>query len=775
MNKNNNSDDAMSYEIPDSPYKQTGLPLVEEKEMSCIGIMPMEKYPAQWCNSSKAFIGISDWQRFAKELPSEEQTSWWAETPSQNVGLCTGELSGVIALDYDYCPEMHEKIQAKVNKSPSGKVAKNGATYFYRYNGEQNKKWYHPENGEVVLELLSDGRQTVLPPSTHPDLMAYEWVGQSLLEIDIDDLPTLPTDFIEIVDEIVKGKNKNEKPTYTTVFKASEDDEQNIIEALKHIDADLPYPKWVKIAMAIHSWSKGTRFDIFHDWSKRGQKYTNEKDCQDKWDSFNLGRGTEIASLFWEAKSNGFVVSQQLVSDFELPEGFLENWTNNNAEIVEQEEQPKNVNMHIPPDIVANAPNLVGDIARWINDTAIYKQPELAMATAITLVGAIKGHLVKTETGLRTNIYMLGIAPASSGKGHGQHCSNLLLKRSKLDNLIGGKPVSDSGVLHMLEKGAVRICVWDEIGKAMQAFTNGNAQSFQAQILTLFMELFSSANTFYAGKEYAKKEGKENKRHDVQFPCLSLLGMTTKEPLLDALNYEMIADGFMSRFLAVEPREPYPKRNRGVKDFEPPESLIEDILALRAFYGDENLGKDNVAQVVPFTKEAKALMESIEDSYDDMKRDYDKSGKRGFPSLWGRASEHIAKIALTVSKGSYIQESDVLWASELVKASNANMIAISENIDRTEFGKNIDKLREKIDSLKTAMPLGTFRNRLRYVYKSSQEIDNAIKFLVDTGDAFIISEKSKNNHLVKKIAGKKLADMLKKDLADNPKGDSKKK
>jgi AAA domain/Bifunctional DNA primase/polymerase, N-terminal len=49
-----------------------------------------------------------------------------------------------------------------------------------------------------VLDLLAEGRQTVLPPSRHPSGCDYRWTGPDALEdVDPDELPELPADIIE--------------------------------------------------------------------------------------------------------------------------------------------------------------------------------------------------------------------------------------------------------------------------------------------------------------------------------------------------------------------------------------------------------------------------------------------------------------------------------------------------------------------------------------------------------------------------------------------------
>jgi len=95
---------------------------------------------------------IKNWSMFSKTRPSELLLdSWERKYPRHNIGLLTGELSGVIAIDID-----KDEALKKVPLSPVTKKGKKGETRFFRYNGEVNFKRH-----DLGIELLSNGNQTV--------------------------------------------------------------------------------------------------------------------------------------------------------------------------------------------------------------------------------------------------------------------------------------------------------------------------------------------------------------------------------------------------------------------------------------------------------------------------------------------------------------------------------------------------------------------------------------------------------------------------------------
>lgn len=75
-----------------------------------------------------------------------------------------------------------------------GRIGAKGIAYLVRLKGDGK---YRPlkvkgDDGYKVGEILCDNRFLVLPSTIHPDTgQAYRWVGQSLLEVDCNELPVV--------------------------------------------------------------------------------------------------------------------------------------------------------------------------------------------------------------------------------------------------------------------------------------------------------------------------------------------------------------------------------------------------------------------------------------------------------------------------------------------------------------------------------------------------------------------------------------------------------
>jgi hypothetical protein len=251
---------------------------------------------------SKKPYGITEWSKYSNELPKKEDLQSWARLEDANIGLVLGKASGVIGLDFDYDVDgYHDKIFSLLSGVDTvTKVGNKGCTMFFKYNGEKSKGW--SVKGERILDLLSDGRYTVMPPSVHPYGDVYKY--STLKDFD-DELPELPEDFIDNVDEMFKKQPSTEA-------RAVDIDVSEVKKALKYISSD-DYEDWTRVGMALKSSLDEEGFEVWDDWSRSSNKYSNEKENAVKWKSFK-GNGIELATLYWMAMQNGFQIEESKVN-----------------------------------------------------------------------------------------------------------------------------------------------------------------------------------------------------------------------------------------------------------------------------------------------------------------------------------------------------------------------------------------------------------------------------------------------------------------------------
>jgi putative DNA primase/helicase len=89
-------------------------------------------------------------------------------------------------------------------------------------------------------------------------------------------------------------------------------------DALACIPPDVERDAWARVAMAIKSeLSEGVAFDLWNEWSARGETY-DERNAIDTWRSIKAGGRTTIATLFGIAKEHGFTFPES--TEVQTPE-----------------------------------------------------------------------------------------------------------------------------------------------------------------------------------------------------------------------------------------------------------------------------------------------------------------------------------------------------------------------------------------------------------------------------------------------------------------------
>jgi len=117
---------------------------------------------------------------------------WWQRWPEANVGIATGEESGVVVLDIDPDHggvESLARLEAEHGALPDGPRVKSGGGgthYYFGHPGERLRN----SAGKVGpgLDIRGDGGYIIAPPSRHVSGGHYEWQ----MPLDGQLLPEMP-------------------------------------------------------------------------------------------------------------------------------------------------------------------------------------------------------------------------------------------------------------------------------------------------------------------------------------------------------------------------------------------------------------------------------------------------------------------------------------------------------------------------------------------------------------------------------------------------------
>ncbi len=127
-------------------------------------------------------IPFKDSQGYKDATTDEKQIqTWWTRHPTANIGLATGEKSGVMVLDIDP-PEGHyslQELQSQHTPLPEtrrSRTGNKGLHFFFQYPHDGNT--YVNAVGLAGLEgvdIRATGGYVVIPPSKLYGRLAYKW------------------------------------------------------------------------------------------------------------------------------------------------------------------------------------------------------------------------------------------------------------------------------------------------------------------------------------------------------------------------------------------------------------------------------------------------------------------------------------------------------------------------------------------------------------------------------------------------------------------------
>jgi hypothetical protein len=256
-------------------------------------------------------------------------------------------------------------------------------------------------------------------------------------------------------------------------------------------------------------------------------------------------------------------------------------------------------------------PGLVGDIIDWVTATAFEPNRVLALSVAITVVGTLIGRRVAGPTRSATHLYCVSIAPSGSGKQHPMNAARRLMQAAGAESHVTGPTrfFSLSAVERQLTTRPLSLCLLDEIGAFLRRVTSGKASSHELGISEIFRTVWGvSFNTIETTRR-ANEDG-----CIIRSPALSILGMSTPDEFLDALQGESVANGFLNRFLMLSAGV---EDVAGIVDVEPqadpgtvPSGLAGGLNRLYLWSGPESLlsiadpGADFAPEVLPWASNA---------------------------------------------------------------------------------------------------------------------------------------------------------------------------
>lgn len=327
------------------------------------------------------------------------------------------------------------------------------------------------------------------------------------------------------------------------------------------------------------------------------------------------------------------------------------------------------------PEPLLAVPGFVGEVVDYTLATAFRRQPVLALAGALALVGTLTGRKVRDEVDTRTNVYCLGVCPTGGGKERPRLVNKEILFLAGAARLAGPEGLaSHAGLITAVEQQPSILFQLDEVGRLLRTLADPGRSPHLYHIATNLMKLFTSSASVYIGDAYA--DAKRNKV--IHQPHACLWGTTVPQSLYEGFTAENITDGFLSRIMIFECAEELPPKRKPAR-LPIPKAVIDTARYWAEFNPSGNLNQEHPAPVVV---EATAVAEGIFDAFDAEADAALRDLGDPLGSLWTRATEKARKLALLYAcsrddRNPAIDEPAATWACELSRYLTQRLIFLA--------------------------------------------------------------------------------------------------
>lgn len=641
------------------------------------------------------------WEKYQTEpATSEEIYAWWEEFPSANVAIITGAVSGLVVVDADGPTGQQWIIDNLPRTSVYQKTAK-GIHAIYKHPGGDlaigNRGRLAPE-----VDVRGDGGYIVAAPSVHESGHVYQWV---------------------FTEGLYGWDGLTDWPGYISPAKASQ------AAPGGNLQVDLT---GVRPALSCDPVAQGSRNDtlarLVGSWVAKGLSIDEILLMAGAWNDKcqpPLGQS--------EVEQTVRSICQTHVRNTGQPIG---------QPVFEAEELhvPEAITQTGPPPALLNPGGLLQEIMTFIDESSAASFPLFNLGAALALIGTLVGQKIMTETGLRTNLYIISLADSGTGKDAPLSAVKKLLAPAGGTDLVGPNHITSGAALltGLMPPHERQIALLDEIGDIMAGLKN--PRDPKADIPRILKGLFSSTDRSEI-KNYA--DSKQN--IVLLWHHLSLYATGSPERFWETLTYGDVTDGFLARVLILE-SDHEPPMPRPPRTFAPAPWLVDAIKALN--YLDPPKSGGNLSAPAPVvvckTPDAAAWFDQWALTWFTLRNQYRKS-EDGRAAIYGRAAEHCHKLALiyAVSRvGANIWQGQVTIDDVQKAAALVDYIipAMVNQIERNISVNELDQLRRRIlkviaNVATKAKPGATKRELIKGVRGlTSKQLDEVLNTAILAGD-----------------------------------------
>jgi len=622
------------------------------------------------------------WAEFQKRRPTRSEVeAWWAKHQDANVAIVCGAISGIYCVDGD--GEAGKRwIQDHLPPTTVYSITSRGIHAIYRV--PQNAMIRNRVRLAPEVDVRGEGGYFVAPPSIHQSGHRYEW---RFLGGGWDDIP-------EYAPPDLTG----------------------------NLNLDLSNVQVTPLSR-FHGVAEGERNDtlarLVGRWCGKGL---------DPDEIFEL-------ALAWNDKNRPPLPQSEVRRTVQ---SILRTHQRNHSAVEIRIPGPHE--QSIPKEIFTPG-GLLQAMGDYIEASSPVSHPAFNVLASTITLGAVAGQKIQSESGLRTNIYGIGLAYSGVGKNGPHGTIPSMLMRSRAHEILGPNTfTSEAALLKRLSQKTRenQLCFLDEIASITKALKNPNSPL--VGIPALLMQLWSGTDrsllkTYASGDEIV-----------VRWHHLAFYGTSAPEAFWGSITHSEVADGFLARVIIFDIRDDAPKPKMRV-GFSVPQSLvdaIDEIYTMPVETTGGNLEAVPRPHVVRLTDDAARILEEFADHYHQEKNRH-KTSPDGRAAIYGRAAENAWKLAMVHALSIYgpkvvgagIGRESMEWATKIIQWSVENTVrSVQLNVAVNEWHaweqKILRLLEEKVKNKKK--PGLTRREILKSIWGLSARVfDQLIETMLLSG------------------------------------------
>lgn len=545
--------------------------------------------------------------------------------PNNNIGLLIGEKYKIVVADIDTKDvELRKKIDKILPPSPVMRLGSKdkSPSRFYKYNSyfERKKQLGSPIDGEsTMFEVLSTGGQVMIPPSIHPEGHACQWIGQSILDFDIDDLPELlPEDFEKIAALAGQSSSTNSGGRNDTLK--------------SFVGGKLEDGKPIgQIAQELFEYDRDNNTPpLFSD--------TNE---------YRNGMHAEYNAMLFTMN----IIKSVKPLKISISEPTV---------LFEFTKTPEIERIDYKRHKLPHLRGIAGDMFKYIYDNSPIPRSQLAFASALTTTSLIIGNKISYR-GTLPNLFTVMLAPSGTGKDFPLQFPLELLSAAKSTRYIGDMPASDTAVLMNLDKQNHRIDVIDE-ASGLFGGMSADSGKWSRDVANAYQKLYTSSGKYHTGKSaksFANAAGNDMGRIGECFnPYVNILATMTIEDFGKTFTSDLVDKGLGGRFIYFADDEP--KAMQFKDRYVIPKDIIH--FAEKNLVNDFNFQEGSEQRIQEVSCDSRTKSYIIDCMRDLDNRKLSVSNDNILRPILNRSAQLMIKMAL-------IDQASIKWDYDVTKIS----------------------------------------------------------------------------------------------------------